>query len=535
MPSSSEQSAGSMPNRLTRNYFLFTAMISGAMVMVLEVIGSRVIGPYFGASLFVWTSLISVTLLALALGYAVGGWLIDRHQSATVLYLTLLLAGCITLLIPLVKIAVIKLCLPLGLRAGSFASAFVLFGPSLFLLGCVSPQLAKVATREMSQLGRTVGGLYALSTIGSVVGTLLTGFVLITLIGIDETFQLVGGILLLLSAVYFVVFRRRYLAMLILLVPLVTPDPAYSNNLVMPNGTAVALIDQAESFYGSVKVVEYRGERLRTRELIIDGLIQGGVDASNGQSVYEYPYLMQFLPYALNPDGERALVIGLGAGVIPRWYEAQGIPTDVVDIDPVVLAMANKHFGFTLEGDMYIEDARYYLSTSDQNYDYLLLDVFSGDTTPGYLLSLEAVQLIRQRMTSNGILAINLVADLAQERRATQAIVATIARQFRSISIYPVFEFQRETKTVGNVVIIAHNMDAREPDHALIQHQPVHPWASRLVSHALHNRLPYATRDESLILTDNFNPLDVIDTQTKESVRNAILASTNWEILGASK
>ena len=104
-------------------YLLVTALISGAMVMVLEVLGSRVIGPFFGASLFVWTSLISITLLALALGYAVGGWLIDRRESATLLYLTLGAAGCVTLMIPLIKLQVIQWCLPLGLRAGSFASA----------------------------------------------------------------------------------------------------------------------------------------------------------------------------------------------------------------------------------------------------------------------------------------------------------------------------------------------------------------------------------------------------------------------------
>ncbi|HSD60489.1 MAG TPA: fused MFS/spermidine synthase, partial [Burkholderiales bacterium] len=184
-------------------YLVLTAFVCGGLVMVIEVLGSRVIGPFFGVSLFVWTALITVTLVALAAGYAAGGHLADRRSSPDWLYGIILLAGFAVLLVPLAKAPVLKACLPLGLRAGALTSAAALFGPSLFLLGCVSPYVVKIAARELQSLGRTVGGLYALSTVGSFVGTVATGFFLIAFLGVNHIFLLTGAALVALGAGYF--------------------------------------------------------------------------------------------------------------------------------------------------------------------------------------------------------------------------------------------------------------------------------------------------------------------------------------------
>ncbi|MBN4079556.1 fused MFS/spermidine synthase, partial [Beggiatoa alba] len=176
---SSSPPSGEVHSRSFLIYLLATAVLSGALVMVIQVLGSRVVGPFFGVSLFVWTSLITVTLLALAGGYAIGGMLADRLQKPAYLFTIILVAGTLVLFIPILKGPVLKACLPLGLRGGAFASTLILFGPVLLLLGCVSPYLVKLAAREMKNLGRVVGGLYALSTLGSTAGTVLTGFVLI--------------------------------------------------------------------------------------------------------------------------------------------------------------------------------------------------------------------------------------------------------------------------------------------------------------------------------------------------------------------
>ncbi len=180
-------------------YLIVTAALCGALVMVIEVLGSRVIGPFFGVSLFVWTSLITVTMVALAAGYAIGGHWSDRKSSPDWLYGIIMLSGVLVILTPALKGTILQLCLPMGLRWGSLTSAFLLFGPGLFLLGCVSPYVVKIAAREMHNIGRTVGSFYAISTVGSVVGTMLTGFVLIAYLGINQIFLLTGSLLILLG------------------------------------------------------------------------------------------------------------------------------------------------------------------------------------------------------------------------------------------------------------------------------------------------------------------------------------------------
>src|SRR3990172_8587463 len=369
-------------------YLIATAAVCGALVMVIEILGSRVIGRFFGVSLFVWTSLITVTLVALAFGYAAGGIISDRRGTPDYLYGIILLAGLLVLLVPLLKGAVLKACLPLGLRSGGLVSSALLFGPSLFLLGCVSPYIIKIAAKEMKNIGRTVGLFYAVSTLGSFLGTVFTGFVLIAYLGVNRIFEVSGIFLVCISLIYFVFFRKRWYLAAILVLPFLVVNRTYPNQFKMPDGTKVTRVLSRDSFYGNLKVVDYSFGEKHTREMIIDGLIQGGIDTKNGMSVYEYSYFMEFIPYSLNPDGKTCLVIGLGPGVIPVWYEKMGIRTDVVDIDPNVIDIAREYFGFSISGDVIISDARYYLIASRKIYDYIVLDVFNGDITPGHILSL---------------------------------------------------------------------------------------------------------------------------------------------------
>jgi len=380
-------------------YLIITAAISGALVMVIEVLGSRVIGPFFGVSLFVWTSLITVAMIALAAGYAIGGRLSDRKSSPDWLYGIIMVAGVLVLLTTVVKGEILQLCLPMGLRWGALISAMLLYGPALFLLGCVSPYVVKIAAREMHNIGKTVGTFYAISTVGSVVGTMLTGFVLIAYLGINQIFLLTGSLLLLLGVIYFVVFRRKWVAAVAIILPFFfLPNESHVSK-ILADGTKVELTANHDSYYGNLKVVDYSFKGKQQREFIIDGLVQGGVDMSNGLSVYEYPYLLQFIPYAMNPDGKSCLVIGLGAGLVPAWYQKQGVDTEVVDIDPKVAVIARDYFGFDPTIPVHIEDARYFMVNSQKRYDFLILDVFNGDTTPGHLVSIEAMQLAKQRLT----------------------------------------------------------------------------------------------------------------------------------------
>lgn len=505
-----------------------TAALCGALVMVLEVLGSRVIGPFFGVSLFVWTSLITVTMVALAAGYAIGGHWSDRKSSPDWLYGIILLSGVLVILIPLLKGPILQICLPLGLRWGSLICAFMLFGPALFLLGCVSPYVVKIAAREMHNIGRTVGSFYAISTVGSVIGTLLTGFVLIAYFGVNQIFLLTGSLLIALSVAYFLFFRRKWAAALAAILPLLLLPHQTHMNKIMPDGTRAERIADRDTFYGNLKVVEYSYGAKRNRELLIDGQVQGGIDMSNGLSIHEYAYLLQFLPYALNPDGKNCLVVGLGTGVVPTWYETQGIKTEVVDIDPAVSELARSHFNFNPAIPVHIEDARYFLGNSTQRYDYIILDVFNGDTTPGHLLSLEAMRLVKQRLTQNGILAVNLIGSIKHHTFMTASIVKTLQNVFGQVAIYPIVA---PGGSMGNIEIVAYEGRERAIQLERVKHFAIHPDAEELVRLGMEHAFTFPPQTPAIILSDDYNPVDFYDLWLKEELRRGYLNYTDFDLL----
>jgi spermidine synthase len=510
------------------SYIMLTSLFCGALVMVIEVLGSRVIGPFFGSSLFVWTSLITVTLVALSIGYAVGGICSDRWHSPDYLYLIILLSGACIMLVPFLKGVVLTKCVLMGLRTGALVSATVLFGPSLFLLGCVSPYIIKIAAREMKNIGRTVGLFYAISTVGSFLGTLCTGFILIAYFAVNQILLTVGVALVVMSVGYFVFFRKKWLASVVVLLPLLMPGGESPRSKVLSNGTTVTRVYGKDNFYGNLMVLDYSMGEKHTRELVIDGLVQGGIDMNNRLSVYGYAYYLQSIPYLMNPQGKNCLVIGLGAGLVPMWFERMGVRTDVVDINPDVVAIARQYFGLNVSGDIVVEDARYYLNSNIKKYDYIILDVFNGDTTPGHILSKESLQLISQRLSATGILSVNLIGSLKNKTYMTASVVRTFQHVFPTVQVFPNFS-PDEMDGVGNLTLIAHNQAPLAFDPDDINAFPVHPLAfggNRITCSEFH--FPKETR--AIVLTDDYNPIDFYDVWMKEKIRKGILEYTEWDM-----
>lgn len=497
--------------------------------MMVEVLGSRVIGPLFGVSLFVWTALIGVTLVALSLGYAAGGLLADRPRAPDLLFALILLAGVTTLAVPVLKGPVLRACVPLGLRAGALLGSALLFGPCLFLLGAVSPFVVRLAVGERERIGTTVGLVTALSTLGSFAGTVLTGFVLVGQFGTSRIFQAGGVLLLTLALFYFLVFRRRWPLAAVLIVPVVLGPSEPLRTKVMSNGTRVTERYRKDGFYGRVQVVDYSYGPTHTRELLIDGLVQGGVDLASGLSVYEHTYFLEHLPFGMKRDGRTCLVVGVGPGLVPLWYEAQGIRTDVVDIDPHVVAAAREYFGFRVSGETVLADARVFLATSQKTYDFVVMDVFTGDTTPAHLLSIEALRLLRARIGEDGILAVNLAGSLRREAFMTASVVRTFEQVFGTVEVYPAFSETGEG--FGNLAIIAHGGKPLTFDPAAVRDFPVHPLAADAVGRFLGRRYRFAPEVPALVLSDDYNPIDVYDAWLKERVRREVLQTTDWDVL----
>jgi spermidine synthase len=224
------------------------------------------------------------------------------------------------------------------------------------------------------------------------------------------------------------------------------------------------------------------------------------------------------------------LVIGLGLGAIPSWYEKQGISCDVVDINPAVVDIARDYFGFQHSGDMFIEDARYYLNSTDRRYDYIVLDVFSGDVTPAHLLSVEALSLMRERLNPGGVLAVNLIGSLKKETYMTASVIKTLRAAFDTVNVFPAFDRQKSATGVGNIALMAYQGPTRslQVDYSRFQ---THASVRRVVFASLGQPFEFPPGTPAMVLTDDYNPIDFFDGWLRETVRNMILETTDWDIL----
>jgi predicted membrane-bound spermidine synthase len=512
-------------------YLVFNAFVCGGVIMVVELLGSRIIGPPFGVSLFVWTSLITVTLVSLALGYWLGGRLADSKNSHSSLFAVIMLAGLWVAFIPLVKGFVIGHTLVLGLRAGSLACSTALFGPPLFLLGMVSPYTVKLYMSEASrEVGRTVGWLYAVSTCGSFLGTVLAGFVLIPGLGVNNITYLSALTLMSLSAGYWLLYRKKALAAALTAVPVaLLLIPQELPSITRPDGTKVNMLVNDDSAYGQIKVVDYVYGDKRLREFLLENMIQGAVDVNSGLPISRYTYYVEQLARTYRPDAKEALVIGLGSGIIPERFSRYGIRTDVVEINPGVVEAAKKYFSFDDEKNpTFVEDGRNFLKSGAGPYDIVFLDAFSGDTPPSHLVSVESFELAKGKLSEGGVVIINFISgNQPEDKVVPSSLYGTLKKVFNGVDVYVGNEYFSPEPRVVNMIFVAH--DGRGAAGAGFVPADAYPQFLDDLKGLYSRKVEFAPGP--FVFTDDYNPIDFYDSSARERFRSHTISSTDSEII----
>jgi spermidine synthase len=433
-------------------WFLYVVVfVSGATVLAIEILGTRILGPFYGVSLFLWSALITVTLVALSVGYAIGGRWADRGPTMMRVYYLLAGAGVWTLMIPWITDPVLAVSEPLGLRVAVLVAAFLLFVPPLTLLGMVSPYAIRVRAESLSVVGQTAGDLYAISTVGSVVAALMTGFLLIPNIGVGRLTFMTGGLLLATAGLGMAMeVRSRSAASALAIVlaagagilwqwPFDRPDPA----------RGVVAIEQSP--YAEIRVLDAPDGR--TRMLVIDGGVHTIARPSSWESYYPYVALMG-LARCLREEPGRLLLIGVGGGSVMKDFAAQGWGVDAVEIDPVVVEVAREYFGLAAaDGEVHTMDGRQFLRSRNETYDVIAVDAFGSSSIPFHLVTGEVFGLMASRLGHDGILAINLEAT-GWHAPIVRAIAATLRPHFAHVLALPA---EASSHELGNVVVFASN------------------------------------------------------------------------------
>ena len=495
-----------------------TVFLTGAAVMLLELLGTRVIAPFYGTSLYVWSALIAVTMVALSVGYYGGGMLADRFERKVFGWI-LFAASAGVFMIPLADATVLQWTDPLGLRLGSLVSAFILFMPALVALGMAGPVAVKAGTRDLKGLGVSAGRLYAISTIGSVFGTFLLAYFLFPVFGTNHILLTLGAVLLLAAMLHVLLSGRPGLDVMIgafvaILGAVAVFDGFSGQELTSPKGFSV--ISERESLYGKVRVIDNPMQDLRL--LSSDASVIGAASIGTGLNRLTYQQIVGLLPL-MRQGMSQALVIGQGAGhMAGDLFAHHGIRVDTIELDPAVAEAAERHFGFVKSGIQRIGDGRYEVRKLKGPYDLVIHDCFTGGSEPTHLLTQEALMDIKRTLSERGLMALNLVAFRSPDANLPlRSVVKTVSAVFGHVRVY-----RSEPDNDFNDFII------------LASDQPLEAESKRLTSAMLTWLEARETEVDSaggILITDDYNPLESLQVKKSEHYRQQVAEWLGPEVL----
>ena len=484
---------------MKHKYLYLSISVSGASVLAIEILGTRILGPFYGVSLFLWSALITVTLAALSAGYALGGRWADKGATYPRLSSLLTGAGVWLLAVPWIRNPLLHLAEPFGLRFAALIAALILFFVPLMLLGMVSPYAIKLRASSLEEIGRSAGNLYAVSTVASVVAALLTGFFLIPSFGVYRL-TLAVGILLIATALPGFFGKRMPAAKLILPIVILAAGAglirgSHENEPDPERG----LVFKGQSQYAEIRVVDYESSRY----LLIDGGIHTAVDTSAfTETLIPYVNVVDIARNFFKTPG-RLLLVGLGGGSIAKHYERAGWAVDAVEIDPLVVTVAHEYFGLdSTDARVFLMDGRRFLIASRDTYDVVVMDAFGSSSIPFHLVTKEVFGLIASRLKPEGVLVINVQA-IGWDDRIVRSLAATLKTQFPHVRALPTME---PPNKFGNVLLFAARRPLDLPEELPT---PTYRFSGEYDrAHAWDNRFEPNTTGVK-ILSDERNPVDL--------------------------
>ena len=475
------------------------------------------LSPYFGTSHFVWTAQIAITLLSLAVGYWFGGCLADRSPGLGRMYACILVSAfCLCLTVFLCP-WVADRCLDLKLALGSLLASLFLFFVPLALLATVGPFIIRALTASVTAVGGQVGQISALSTAGSVLGTVLVSYVLIPLLPNSTTMYLTGMGLMALATVYFFVWGKRWWSNMAVIVALYLAWAAGlpfigSHSAVRVGGTEE--LERCNSNFGLMQVLQAPNGLWRF--CLNDYLVVNGYDVVRKQSIFAYTCMLHGLAHAYTTNLDSALCIGLGVGILPMQLANEGVKVDVVEINPAVVPLAQKYFDLQPERlHIVIDDGRHFLNGCQPRYDAILLDAFLGDSMPSHLMTREAFAAMRQVLHPGGTLVINSAGSLVPGRDfLTASVEKTLRAVFQGVRVHA------SQLPFDNIYFVASDRPElafiRPPDvsgvHPMLRQTVEEIYATRVATDSHHGR----------VLTDDFNPVEFYDAANRERWRRSL-------------
>lgn len=386
-------------------FLLLISFFEGGAVMAVELIGAKMIEPFFGASLYVWSTVLAITLLGLTSGYYSGGIISEKFPKPKTLYLLLFLASLFTGMMPLIGTTVMEATLNFDFRTGAIISCLIFVFPPLVCFGMVSPVIIRKLSTQLEQTGRKAGLVYAISTIGGILFTFLTGFYLIPEIGLRMSSVLVSVILLIFPIIYFVRDKKIFIFMTVVLWAFICPAINYKIiSKPIPMNKYFRQVYQSDGLLGHLSVIDYL--QTNTRCLFVNNVSQSYMHNPSGRSQWRYVHRLATYT-SFKPAGSNVFLAGLGAGNVVNELNILGFETDVCEIEKRMKLIGENYFGLTKNVNVIIDDARHAIKTAKKKYDIVILDISAGENQPNNLYTIEGFNDIKKMMKPDAALFVH--------------------------------------------------------------------------------------------------------------------------------
>jgi len=455
---------------LKNKFFLYlTEFFAGMSVMAVELGASRLLAPYFSSSQIVWTIIIGTIMIAMALGNLYGGRSADKNPNPDKLYGRILIAAVWIAAIPVLgKYIILGISAALIFAVNSnfliwaaFAACMIIFVFPLFLLGTVTPSLAKYSVDSLSDSGRIVGTLGAFNTIGSIIGTFMPTFVTIPAVGTSVTFLIFSGILLVLGILYFVSKRigaakSAASALSFVLCCILGSSGSFAfweDNLAY----------EGESVYNYLQVKE-DSRRVVLSTNVLFG-VQSVLEKEQGLTGMYYDYAMAapLMAGREKPGDCHILILGMGTGTYAtqcsRYFGDMEI--EGVEIDEKITELARTYFELPESVPVTTYDGRAYLNAIREKYDVIMVDAYQDITIPFQMSSVEFFTLVKEHLAEDGVMVVNMNMRGKEEGNINQYLSDTIAAVFDSVYTVEVGGSTNRELFASANPSMAENLDSR--------------------------------------------------------------------------
>lgn len=481
--------------------------IAGAAIMVIEISAFRLLAPLFGNTAYTWTALIGVILVAFSVGGFLGGWLADRKLAMDLIGWLLAGAAVLTFFIPALHEVFGESLSDNGVIAGPIAISLLLFATPGVLLGAIAPASVRFYSlvNKDTHIGAAAGTISMLGSLGSFVGTFLSGFYLLSNFGVKSIFLGTATLLLLLSAGAFFLAKNTWKQQLpVWLSGLFAAYYGFTAN----SKPADNIVWTHDSFYHRIEVSENGDGANKQRFLHLDSTVEGGIKVADGSLVLEYQRFWKLPLLREGLDIKRALFLGAGAFGMPcevsRMFPEASV--DVVEIDPAVVEAGHKFFNLDKHPKVvpHAADARSFVRKSDQKWNLIFGDAYNGvRAIPSQLASREFFKQVQDHLAPGGVFLMNVITAVDGPKSELLAgMLATLREVFPHVHAFPV---HGGGTFAQNVILMASTEDwtplLTERTYASGS------WQSQL-AHAYFppNRLPSGGQ----VFTDDLNPVDAV-------------------------